>query len=101
MPKIFIPFDDVKETPLYKTISDQPVRSMGKPGINENELKYFTNISNNFKIGPYMLENVRYLVASEETPLAGQYSILGYDVLKHFVVTLDMVNKNLYLSAPG
>jgi hypothetical protein len=73
----------------------------GGSGIHQKSFKLTKNVTSDFKIGPYTLENVSYHIASKETPLSGHYSILGYDVLKHFIVTLDLVNNNLYLSTSG
>lgn len=69
------------------------------------------------KIGPYELENVAVTVpAAGESTSVGQRSsgsmaariesgrhaqgLLGYDVLKHFVVTLDNKNLKLHLGLP-
>ncbi|MFT4927089.1 MAG: clan AA aspartic protease (TIGR02281 family) [Phenylobacterium sp.] len=99
--KVVLPYDSVKDTPLYEQIRGKEAKSLGAVGITKHEFKVFANVSNHFKIGPYTLENVGYFVASPETPVKGELSILGYDILKHFVVTLDLINRKLYLSAPS
>jgi predicted aspartyl protease len=71
------------------------------------------------KFGPYELENVKVIVPKEETSKtnysqnreastrnrrqskgAGYVGILGGDVFKHFVVTLDAKNALMHIAAP-
>jgi predicted aspartyl protease len=90
---IIIPFSKIKDTKIHK-IMDMP-----PPQPNQKALHYFAGVSDDFKIGPHTLENVRYHVFLEGVTLPINQAILGHDILKNFIVTMDLINNNLYLSA--
>ena len=68
-------------------------------GIHSVDINALQGVTNNFKIGPYVLENVNYQIAAKSHNHVGSDAILGYDILRNFIVTIDLMNKNLYLSA--
>ena len=98
--KIYIPHGDIEGTSLFNELNNMEKITNDKGGLHEREFSYYKAKTNNFSLGPYVLENVTYGIASEETPLSNDYSILGYDILKNFIVTMDIKNSNLYLSLP-
>ena len=95
---IYIPYDGIKDSSLYSKLNDMEKITKDKGGLHERAFSYYKAKTNNFTLGPYVLENVTYGIASKETPLSDDYSILGYDILKNFIVTMDIKNSNLYLS---
>jgi predicted aspartyl protease len=94
---VSIPYAAVSETPLYLAIKDKAELNIAGGGIHAANVKVLQGLSNNFKIGQYTLENVEYQIAAKSNAYAG-HAIIGYDILKHFLVTIDLINNNLYLS---
>jgi hypothetical protein len=91
----------------YKAISGKSIGSNGEGSIESFRIPYF-------KVGPFEMENVKVDVPSEhQTSSVGEKQsgtmkltsrvskgFMGYDILKHFVVTLDYYNMEMHLGIP-
>ncbi len=85
-------------------------------GVNVKNAQTESFFMADFKIGPYEMENVRVSIPGEgQSSLLGRkrgagqrgvkrgknsVGLLGYDVLKHFVVSIDFRNNLLHLGLP-
>ena len=94
---IIVPYADAENTSLLSSINGIK-KETEKGGIHEKKLPLYSGVSDNFNIGPYTLDNVRYKVIAEDKVEAVRRPVLGYDILKHFLVTIDLKERNLYLS---
>jgi hypothetical protein len=91
----------------YKAISEKSIGSNGEGSVESFRIPYF-------KVGPFEMENVKVDVPSEhQTSSVGEKQsdsvklisriskgLMGYDILKHFVVTLDYYNMEMHLGVP-
>ncbi|MCW8998496.1 MAG: retroviral-like aspartic protease family protein, partial [Kangiellaceae bacterium] len=96
--KLAVPLDKLKGTAIESLLTDENQKFLKQSGLHKRKLKYHELVSNNFRIGPHVLENVVFHVISEETEMSKNRAVLGYDILKNFLVTIDIQNRNLYLS---
>lgn len=89
----------------YKASTEKAQGVHGEGSIDGFRIPYF-------KLGPYELEDVAVAVPSErqESMIGRRYTgslmnptskgLVGYDVLKHFVLTLDYDNAEMHLGLP-
>lgn len=83
---------------------------------DENAVSYYATLDS-LALGPYTLGNVsallpmpdqKTLLKNEQGRVGGDRSVkavesngfLGMDVLKHFVLTIDITNRNMHIYAP-
>ncbi|MCP4985289.1 MAG: hypothetical protein GY928_04215 [Colwellia sp.] len=95
--QIIISSATIDKSKLFDKINSKELKEE-KSGLHKKDFHYYESMTDNFQIGPHVLWNVSYKVVSEETPLTTKVSILGYDILKNFIVTLNMFNQELYLT---
>jgi len=95
---------------------DEAVYATGRSaGVNSSAENQIAK-AQTFKFGPFELENVdiRFVAEGEKAHLEGQYGeagsrikskkiqgILGYDILKHFIVTLDYRGGKAHIAIPS
>ncbi|MFK8014481.1 MAG: aspartyl protease family protein [Gammaproteobacteria bacterium] len=77
----------------FPTIEGRMVGVSGRPMVTETfNLPTLT-------IGPYTLEDVPVTVPGKGEKLAVDSGLLGYDILRHFQLTMDIKKKRLHIEA--
>lgn len=98
--RTFLTHNLIKDASWYSKVKEWPIESTNNSGLHEEHLAYQYGKTNNFQIGPYSLENVELHLLSDKDVNTKDYLVVGYDVLKHFTITIDRDKKNLYLTLP-
>ena len=96
---LIIPISLIKGTDMESEVLSTAIKNEKHSGLHKKKLEYFKSSSDNFRIGPYQLENVEYIISTNQSREMSKSAILGYSVLKHFIVTLDLINNKMYLNA--
>lgn len=99
---VYLDRDIVIRHEWHTKFNSEKVQVIGASSVEELQSIHIAS----FGIGPYELENVKVIYLPEGKEKAAIFNVgglkkiggvLGYDVLKHFVVTLDTKAGNLHL----